>query len=106
MTTFLQDKRLTIALNGEIDNHGAKITFQGIADMIDQYMPMTSVLDFKGVTFMDSSGLAIVIHTYRRMKEIGGSIKLRHVAMQPWKVLHAAGVDRIVETERKETNEV
>ena len=106
MTTFLQDKRLTIALNGEIDHHGAKITLQGIADKIDQYMPMTCVLDFKGVAFMDSSGIAIVIHTYRRMKEVGGSLKLRQVSMQPWKVLHAAGVDRIVEMERREANEM
>lgn len=106
MTTFLQDKRLTIALNGEIDHHGAKITLQGIADKIDQYLPMVCVLDFKGVTFMDSSGIAVVIHTYRRMKEVGGSLKLRQIALQPWKVLHAAGVDRIVEMERKEVNEM
>ena len=106
MTTFLQDKRLTIALNGEIDHHGAKVTLMGIADKIDQHMPMICVLDFKGVTFMDSSGIAIVIHTYRRMKEIGGALKIRQVSMQPWKVLHAAGVDRIVETERKESNEM
>ncbi len=103
MTTFLQDKRLTIALNGEIDHHGAKKTLQGIADKIDQYIPMQCILDFKGVTFMDSSGIAVVIHTYRRMKELGGVLRLRQVPMQPWKVLNAAGIDRIVETERRET---
>lgn len=102
LTTFLQDKRLTIALNGEIDHHGAKNTLHGIADKIDQYMPMLCVLDFKGVSFMDSSGIAVVIHTYRRMKELGGVLMLRQVPIQSWKVLHAAGIDRIVETERSE----
>lgn len=102
MTTFLQDKRLTIALNGEIDHHGAKMTLHGIADKIDQYMPMHCVLDFKAVSFMDSSGIAVVIHTYRRMKELGGVLRLKNVGMQPWKVLHTAGIDRIVETERRE----
>lgn len=100
MTTFLQDKNLMIALNGEIDHHEAKKTLQGIADKIDQYLPMVCVIDFKGVSFMDSSGIAIVIHTYRRMQELGGVLRLRQVSAQPWKVLHAAGIDRIIATER------
>lgn len=103
ITTFLQEKHLTIALKGEIDHHGAKGTLHNIADKIDQYMPVVCDLDFKAVSFMDSSGIAVVIHSYRRMKEIGGKLKLKNVGMQPWKVLHTAGIDRIVETERRET---
>ena len=102
LTSFLQDKRLTIALNGEIDHHGAKNALHNIADKINQFMPMTCVLDFKGITVMDSSGIAIVIHTYRRMKELGGALKLKNVPKQSWRVLSAAGIDRIVETERRE----
>ena len=102
ITSFLQDKRLTIALTGEIDHHGAKNALQNIADKISQFMPMICVLDFKGISFMDSSGIAIVIHTYRRMKELGGVLKLKNVTHQPWRVLSAAGIDRIVETERRE----
>ena len=100
MTSFLQDKQLTIALSGEIDHHGARSVLRMIANKIDQFMPMLCILDFKGVTFMDSSGIAIVIHTYRRMQELGGVLRLRQVSVQPWKVLHAAGIDRIIETER------
>ena len=104
LTSFLQDKRLTIALSGEIDHHGAKNALHNIADKINQFMPTVCVLDFKGISFMDSSGIAIVIHTYRRMKELGGVLKLKQVPPQPWRVLSAAGIDRIVETERR--NEV
>lgn len=102
LTSFLQEKHLTIALNGEIDHHGAKNALHNIADKINQFMPMTCVLDFKGITFMDSSGIAIVIHTYRRMKELGGSLSLKNVSKQPWRVLSAAGIDRIIETQRRE----
>lgn len=103
MTSFLQEKKLTIALQGEIDHHGAKNSLQNIADKIDQYMPKLCILDMKGITFMDSSGIAIVIHTLRRMNEIRGRLKLKNVPQQPWRVLSAAGIDRIVETERRET---
>ncbi len=103
MTSFLQEKQLTIALSGEIDHHGAKNSLQTIGDKIDQYMPMLCILDFRGISFMDSSGIAIVIHTLRRMNEIGGVLKLKEVPKQPWKVLSAAGIDRIVQIERRET---
>lgn len=99
MTSFLQDKRLTIALTGEIDHHGAKSTLRIIADKIDQYMPSVCILDFKSVSFMDSSGIAIVIHTLRRMNEIDGQLKLKNIPPQPMKVLEASGVGKIVEIE-------
>jgi len=106
MTAFLQDKLLTVALSGEIDHHSAKSTLRQIADKIDQYLPNLCVLDFRAVTFMDSSGIAIVIHAYRRMRELGGKLRLRNLPKQPAKVLYAAGLDRIVDMERIVCHEV
>lgn len=102
MTTFLQDKQLTIALSGEIDHHGARSVLRMIADKIDQFLPMICILDFKGVSFMDSSGIAIVIHTYRRMTERQGILQLKRVPPQPKKVLEAAGMERLVTIEGRE----
>ena len=99
MTTFLQDKQLTIALTGEIDHHGARSVLKMIADKIDQYLPTVCVLDMKAVSFMDSSGIAIVIHTYRRMTERQGILRLKQVPAQPRKVLEAAGMERLVTIE-------
>ena len=102
MTSFLQDKQLTIALSGEIDHHGARSVLRMIANKIDQFMPVLCILDFKGVTFMDSSGIAIVIHTYRRMQELQGTLKLKRVGSQPMKVFAAAGIQKIVSIEGRE----
>jgi len=102
MTSFLQDKQLTISLTGEIDHHSARTTLRAIADKIDQYLPMICILDFKSVTFMDSSGIAIVIHTYRRMTERNGVLRLRRVPIQAKKVLEAAGMDRLISIEGRE----
>ena len=102
MTSFLQDKQLTIALCGEIDHHGARRVLRMIADKIDQFMPTVCILDFKGVTFMDSSGIAIVIHAYRRMQELQGILSLKRVPAQPMKVLEAAGMNRIISIEGRE----
>lgn len=102
MTSYLQDKQLTIALVGEIDHHGARNVLRMIADKIDQFMPIRCILDFREVGFMDSSGIAIVIHTYRRMNELNGILKLKNVQPQPKKVLLAAGMDRLIEIEGRE----
>ena len=96
MTSFLQDKQLTIALSGEIDHHGARSVLRMIDDKIDQFVPRMCVLDFKAVTFMDSSGIAIVIFLLRRMRELGGELRLENVADQPLKVLKAAGVNQLL----------
>lgn len=104
MTSFLQDKQLTIALAGEIDHHSAKETMQAVGRKIDAYLPSVCVLDFRDVTFMDSSGIAIVINAVRRMRELDGKVRLQNIPPQPMKVLRAAGVERL--TQMSERSEV
>ena len=69
LTSFLQDKHLTVALRGEIDHHSAKDIMRVLGNKIDLYLPRVCVLDFREVTFMDSSGIAIVISCVRRMRQ-------------------------------------
>ena len=43
-------------LRGEIDHHSAKDIMRVLGNKIDLYLPRVCVLDFREVTFMDSSG--------------------------------------------------
>ena len=97
LTSYLQEKHLTIALKGEIDHHSAREIMQSIGAKVDQYLPLVCALDFKEVSFMDSSGIAIVIHCVRRLRELGGKVYLQNVPAQPLKVLKAAGIEKITE---------
>jgi len=99
LTSFLQDKRLTIALRGEIDHHSAKDIMRVVGNKIDLYLPCVCILDFKDVNFMDSSGIAIVITAVRRMREISGKVLLRNIPEQPLKVFKASGIEKIAEIE-------
>ena len=96
-TSFLQEGRLTIALTGEIDHHYAKAYIQAIAAKIEAYMPSICVLDFKEVSFVDSSGIAVVINALRSMTQIEGTLILTGLAEQPMKVFRASGVDKLVQ---------
>ncbi len=95
LTSFVQDRQLTLMLRGEIDHHGARELMAAITGKVDQYLPLHCVLDFEEVRFMDSSGIAVVLHTLRRMNSLGGKLVLRNIPPQPYKVLRAAGIERL-----------
>lgn len=97
LTSFLQDGRLTVALTGEIDHHCARSYIQTIAAKIEAYTPRVCVLDFREVTFVDSSGIAVVINAMRHMAQIEGSLILDGISEQPMKVFRASGIDKLVE---------
>ena len=96
-TSFLQNGHLTVALTGEIDHHRAKGYIQSIAGKIEAYSPSVCILDFQEVSFMDSSGIAVVINALRCMTRIGGTLQLTGLAHQPMKVFRTSGIDKLVE---------
>ena len=96
-TSFLEEGRLTVALTGEIDHHCAKAYIQEIAAKIEAYMPEICVLDFREVSFVDSSGIAVVINALRNMTQIEGKLLLTGIAPQPMRVFRASGIDKLVE---------
>lgn len=100
-TSYLQNSHLTIALTGEIDHHSAKQYMDAITGKIEAYVPETCVLDFQDVTFMDSSGIAVVINALRQMKRLGGVLQVTGLMPQPLKVFHAAGMNKLVEIKEK-----
>ena len=94
-----EGSQLELALKGELDHHGAKGLLTCLEQEIQRSLPMMLILDFSGVTFMDSSGIAVALRGWQRMRELGGSIVLRNAGPQPRKVLEAAGLDRFVTLE-------
>ena len=96
-TSFLEDGRLTVVLTGEIDHHCAKEYIRCIASKIEAYTPTVCVLDFGDVTFVDSSGIAVVINALRSMAQIEGKLLLSGISPQPMRVFRASGIDKLVE---------
>ena len=96
-TSYLQDGVLTVVLTGEIDHNSAKIYIDAIASKIEVYNPRKCVLDFEQVSFMDSSGIAVVINALRAMTRIGGTLAVCCLQKQPQRVFSISGIDKLVE---------
>ena len=96
LTSFLENGQLTVVLTGEIDHHCAKAYIDTISGKIEAYTPKICILDFQEVTFMDSSGIAVVINALRYMSRIQGKLMLTGLTAQPMKVFKTSGVDKLV----------
>ncbi len=90
--TMTNGCELTIRLRGELDHHAAQETVTAIERALDAALPRRLTLDFGGVTFMDSSGIAVALRSQRRMTALGGGMVLTNVPPQAKKVFDAAGI--------------
>ncbi len=97
LTSYVQERQLTVVLRGEIDHHTAQEIMRAVAEKIDIYMPLRCILDFQEVRFMDSSGIAVVLSALRRMNALQGRLILQNIPPQPYKVLRAAGIEKVTE---------
>ena len=96
-TSFLDNGRVTVILTGEIYHHCAKGYIRAIGAKIEAYTPDLCVLDFSEVSFVDSSGIAVVINALRSMTQIRGELILTGIGHQPMRVFQASGIDKLVQ---------
>ncbi|MCI8808871.1 MAG: STAS domain-containing protein [Oscillibacter sp.] len=90
------DRNLLLELRGELDHHGARSALRELEMALDAALPRKLVLDMEGVTFMDSSGIALILRAQQRMQLLDGSLLVRNIPPQAKRVLDAAGVSRLV----------
>ena len=96
-TSFLQNGVLTVVLTGEIDHQCAKLYIDAIASKIEVYAPRECILDFEQVSFMDSSGIAVVINALRFMTKINGKLSVSGLQSQPMRVFRISGMEKLIE---------
>ena len=96
VTCISEERRLTAAVVGELDHHGAKAVMEELDRQIDAAMPRELTLDLKGLTFTDSSGIAVLLRAWRHIGGLGGNMKVLHTPAQADKVFRAAGLQRLI----------
>lgn len=93
------DDKVIAYLEGELDHHSAKSIREKIDENIERMSPKTLILDFKNVTFMDSSGIGLVMGRYRMMQLLKGKLVVRNASLHIKKVMRLAGLDRLADFE-------
>jgi stage II sporulation protein AA (anti-sigma F factor antagonist) len=91
-----REQGMAAILEGELGHREALEAMRSLEDAIDSYAPSSLELDFSGVSFMDSSGIAVVVQAARQMQAAGGSLAVSGASRQAMRVFSAAGVPRLV----------
>ena len=83
ITQAERDGTLMISLSGELDHHAARMAIEQAEDLLVLYPCDKLVLNLSGLTFMDSSGLAVVLHLHRTCARSGCDFVVRGAPPQP-----------------------
>ena len=96
MLTFSEKNGvLTAKISGELDHFLASDVRGRIDDMMARKMPSALILDISGVTFMDSSGIGVILGRYRRIAPRGGSMNILNAKKNIERVLRMSGVYKL-----------
>lgn len=101
-----EDKTLTLKLTEEIDQHTADNIRRKMDDEIKVFIPRKVIFDFSNISFMDSSGIGMVIGRYKLTKMLGGNLEIININKQTKKIFDMSGVTRIIKVSenQKEKN--
>ena len=93
--TEFENNILTAYLEGELDHDSACRIRQRIDCAARSLRPKTLCLNFEKVSFMDSSGVGLVMGRYRQMKLLGGSLKVTCVPDSIYRIFAMSGLEAL-----------
>ena len=97
---------LTAALIGELDHHAAADLRQRIDSAVLSCRPRRLIIDLTRLTFMDSSGIGLIMGRYRLMVSLGGEVRLSGTSPRMERMIRLAGLDKLpIWEERKNEHE-
>ena len=94
ITGSCQEGVLTLRFRGELDHHAASEAAAAMCERMDAFLPRRCILDFRELSFMDSSGIALIFRAEKKMRELEGTLSVSGLCGQPKRVLQAVGADK------------
>lgn len=95
LSTRAESRSVIVAIEGELDIATADDLREHVQQAMDEHGPWL-ILDLSALDFMDSSGLNVIISTYRSVREAGGSLSLAALNERVTKVVRLVGLHRQV----------
>ena len=86
---------LTAKLGGEIDHHIAPQIRSQIDARCESYRPAKLILDFGSVSFMDSSGIGLIMGRQRMISLLGGRLEVINIPPSLKKIFVISGIETL-----------
>ena len=93
----LVGRNLVIRLPEELDHHSCQTLRQDTEQCLENYDIARIVLDFSAVSFMDSTGIGVILGRYKRMRELGGDVALYGAGRRIRKLIRMSGIEKLAQ---------
>ena len=95
--TYIPKHRLILVrVTGEIDHHSAESIRRVTEKEIRRTSAINIAFDFGSVTFMESSGIGMIIGRYKTASSLGGSVIVFDANEQVMRLMDMSGLSRLV----------
>ena len=86
---------LRAVLLGDIDHHSAARMREAIDKMLFREKPLSLILDFSSVQFMDSSGIGLILGRLEMAAELGATVRLEGLSGQLSRLVRLSGIEKM-----------
>ena len=94
---FYEDKKMLVfKITDEIDDCSVQKIRRRADYEIERYMPRKVVFDFDSVTFMDSSGIGLLIGRYKFTNMLGGKLEVANLTQNVRKIFEMSGILKLI----------
>lgn len=94
---LLGEKRaVLVKIDGEMDHHSAVSVREAIDSKVRCTNAVNVIFDFSNVSFMDSSGIGVIMGRLRMVKTLGGTVVIFGQNMQIKRIVEMSGIERVV----------
>lgn len=91
-----RDNILVVKLKGELDHHSAESTRKKIDKAVVEKGSRNIILDLKELTFMDSSGIGLIMGRYKNISEKDGKLIVISGNQYVDRILKLSGLLKII----------
>lgn len=93
----MTDDILIADLDGELDHHTSAVIREEIDKTVDAFHSKHLIFNFEKVTFMDSSGIGVIMGRYNKISQLRGRLVVTGCNEYIDRILDMAGIYTIAE---------
>lgn len=93
----MTDDILIANLDGELDHHTSAVIREEIDKTVDAFHSKHLIFNFGRVTFMDSSGIGVIMGRYNKISRLGGRLVITGCNDYIDRILDMAGIYTIAD---------
>ncbi|WP_339062595.1 anti-sigma F factor antagonist [Tepidibacillus marianensis] len=92
----MEKNTLIVRLKGEVDHHTTEIIREKVERELDKGIVNNLLMNMEQLTFMDSSGLGMILGRYKKIRQLNGKMSICCVKPSIYKILELSGLFKVL----------